>query len=261
MGTLQNKTVIVTGAGTGIGRAAALKFGAHGARVVCVGRRSGPIEATSSAVHKEGGEAVHYCADVEDGDQAAAIPEFAVSRYDRLDVIVHNAGHSSRNRSLHYVTEEEWSSVFAVNVHGLYRMTQAALPYLLIKGENKEGGTVITVSSVAALTPNLLGGAPYGAAKAASYNLMRFIASELRNEGIRACTVLPAEVDTPILDNRPLPPAKEVRDLMMKPEDIADAILLCASMPHRTMVQEVVLYPTRSRDTSMDIEAARQQAK
>lgn len=121
---------------------------------------------------------------------------------------------------------------------------------------SRNEGTIITVSSMAALTPGLLGGAPYSAAKAASLNLMRGIANELRGAGIRTTTILPAEVDTPILDNRPLPPDQKARDTMMKPEDVAEAILLCATLPQRTMIQEMVLMPTQPRDLAADLKTA-----
>jgi NADP-dependent 3-hydroxy acid dehydrogenase YdfG len=79
----------------------------------------------------------------------------------------------------------------------------------------------------------------------------------LRDKGIRATTVMPAEVDTPILDNRPLPPDAKARATMMLPEDVAQAILLCVTLPARTVVEEMVLSPTRTRDQSRDIEVAR----
>jgi NADP-dependent 3-hydroxy acid dehydrogenase YdfG len=117
-------------------------------------------------------------------------------------------------------------------------------------------GTIITTSSYAALTPGLLGGASYSAAKAASYNLMRGISAELKNKGIRATTILPAEVDTPILNNRPLNPDAAARATMMMPEDVAQAILLCATLPGRTVIEEIVMSPTQPRDRTLDMEAA-----
>ena len=86
---------------------------------------------------------------------------------------------------------------------------------------------------------------------------MRSINAELRNEGVRACTIVPAEVDTPILDNRPLPPDADQRATMMQPEDVAQAITLCATMPARTIVEQITLWPTHQRDVSADIAAAR----
>ena len=87
------------------------------------------------------------------------------------------------------------------------------------------------------------------------------INTELNDLGIRACTILPAEVDTPILDNRPLVPDADSRATMMDPKDIAQAILLCAVLPQRTVVEEIVLKPTANRNISRDIEVARVEGK
>jgi NADP-dependent 3-hydroxy acid dehydrogenase YdfG len=88
-------------------------------------------------------------------------------------------------------------------------------------------------------------------------NLMGHIHTVLRDKGIRATTVMPAEVDTPILSNRPLPPGDAARATMMLPEDVATAILMCVTLPERTVVEEIVLSPTRTRDMVRDIEVAR----
>jgi NADP-dependent 3-hydroxy acid dehydrogenase YdfG len=124
---------------------------------------------------------------------------------------------------------------------------------MLARGE----GTIITVSSLAALRPGLIGGAPYSAAKAGVRNLMQDVHNELRNRGIRATTVIPAEVDTPILERRPLPPDAAARATMMQAEDVARVILLCVTLPPRTVIEEVVMSPTFDRDRSADIEVAR----
>jgi NADP-dependent 3-hydroxy acid dehydrogenase YdfG len=119
------------------------------------------------------------------------------------------------------------------------------------------GGTIITISSLAALRPGLIGGAPYGAAKAAVLNLMGHVHNVLRDKGIRATTIMPAEVDTPILDKRPLPPDTTARATMMHAEDVARAILLCATLPPRTVIETMVMSPTILRDQSVDIKVAR----
>jgi NADP-dependent 3-hydroxy acid dehydrogenase YdfG len=250
--TLNGKVAVITGAGTGIGRSAAIKFAAEGAAVMLVGRRKQPLDETAAEITKAGGKASVLSADLENGDEAAGVIKVALERHGRVDILVNNAGHSSRVRSIRFVGTEEWESVFKVNVEGVYRITQAAVNDMLKRGE----GTVVTVSSMAALTPGLLGGAPYSAAKAASFNLMRGINSELRAQGIRACTIIPAEVDTPILANRPLPPDAAARAMMMGADDVADAILFCAAMPQRTLVEQIVLMPTKPRDTSADMKAA-----
>ena len=231
----------------------AVEFADQGASVVLVGRRSAALEDTAREIEQDNGTAMVHVADLEDGNAAAGVVAATLKTFGRVDILVNNAGHSSRVRSMKHVGVEEWQSVFKVNVEGVYRITQAAVNDMLKRSE----GTVITVSSMAALTPGLLGGAPYSAAKAASLNMMRGLNAELRAEGIRACAIMPAEVDTPILDNRPLPPDAEARSTMMRPDDVATAILLCATMPQRTLVSEIVLMPTQPRDTSKDMKAAK----
>ena len=253
MGKLDGQITIITGAGTGIGREAALMFAEEGATLVLAGRRLEPLEEVASIINAKGGTAVAKSVDLENGDAAAVLGEWTIGEYGHVDILVNNAGHSSKVRSIKYVGTEEWESVFKVNVEGVYRLTQSVVGSMIERG----GGTVVTTSSMAALRPGLLGGAPYSAAKAASYNLMRGINAELNAQGIRACTVLPAEVDTPILNNRPHNPDADARATMMMAEDVAAAILLCATLPGRTVIEEIVMSPTQPRDRSLDMEAAR----
>jgi NADP-dependent 3-hydroxy acid dehydrogenase YdfG len=90
---------------------------------------------------------------------------------------------------------------------------------------------------------------------------MASVRATLRNSGIRATTIMPAEVDTPILDRRPLPPDTRARATMMKPEDVAAAILLCVTLPARTVIEEIVMSPTFQRDVSADLEAGRREGE
>ncbi len=250
---LESQVAIVTGAGSGIGRATALLLGAEGATVVVAGRRQAPLDALVAEITRADGRADARTTDVGDPDQAAALARWTVEHHGRVDILVNNAGSSSRIRNVRWVGREEWERVFAVNMTGVYALTQAVLPDMIARG----GGTIVTVSSAAALRPGLLGGAPYGAAKAAVRNLMGHIHTVLRDKGIRATTILPAEVDTPILENRPLVPDARARATMMQPEDVAAAILLCVTLPPRTVVEEIVLSPTVARDLSADLVVAR----
>ena len=252
MGLLDGQVAIITGAGTGIGRHAAFMFAEEGARLVLAGRRIEPLQEVVRLISSKGGSAVAKSTDLEDGDAASALGAWTLAEFGQVDILVNNAGHSSRVRSIKYVGPEEWESVFRVNVEGVYRLTQSVVNSML----QRKCGTIITVSSYAALHPGLLGGSPYSAAKAASYNMMRGINAELNAGGVRACTILPAEVDTPILNNRPLIPDAEARATMMMPEDVAAAILLCATMPGRTVIEEIVMSPTQPRDRTHDLEVA-----
>lgn len=227
-------------------------FADAGAKLVLVGRRAEPLESIAKQIESSGGVAVSRPTDLMDGDAAAALADFTVQTFGRIDILVNNAGNSSRVRSIRWVTPEEWESVFRVNVDAVYRLTQACLPDMLSRGE----GTVITVSSMAALKPGGVGGAPYSAAKAASLNLTQGIGEELRAAGIRATTVIPGETDTPILEGRAKIPSSAAREMMMKPEDVASVILLCAALPSRAMIEHVVMSPAKPRDTEGELEAA-----
>jgi NADP-dependent 3-hydroxy acid dehydrogenase YdfG len=252
MGVMDGKVSIITGAGTGIGKVAAVMFAEAGSNLVLAGRRQAPLDEVADLAREHGVEVEVRPTDLEDGDAAADLGKWSLERFGKVDILVNNAGHSSRVRSLRYVGPEEWESVFKVNVEGVYRLTQSVLANMIDRGS----GTVITVSSMAALTPGLLGGAPYSAAKAASLNMIRGMNTELAKLGVRACAIMPGEVDTPILENRPRPPDADDRSTMMMPEDIAQAIFLCAAMPQRTIVEQVVMMPTMRRDTSRDMVAA-----
>jgi NADP-dependent 3-hydroxy acid dehydrogenase YdfG len=253
MDSLKDKSVILTGAGSGIGRVTAKMLGEMGANVFVVGRRENLLKESVSEIEIAGGKGAYLSADLEDGDSAANVAEEAIKAFGNISYLINNAGHSSKVRSMRYVQKDDWQSVFNVNVEGVYRLTQAILPNMIDNG----GGTIVTVSSMAALRPGLMGGAPYSSAKAAVAAMMTALREELREYGIRSCTVYPAEVDTPILDNRPLPPDAKARSTMMQPEDIAEAILLCMRMPHRTIVQDLVVSPTILRDTTEDMKVAK----
>lgn len=254
MSSLQGKVAIVTGAGSGIGREAAKLLAAEGASVVVVGRRPEPLDTLVAEIEQGGGTALAAPADLEDGEAAVNVVKVALEKFGRVDILVNNAGYSSKVRSIRYVDPEEWQAVFKINIEAVYRLTQACLPDMLSRRE----GTVITTSSMAALTPGVLGGAPYSAAKAASYNLMRGLSSELRGQGIRATTIIPGEVDTPILDGRPAPPDAEARQSMMQPIDVARAIHFAATTPHRTLVEEIVMTPTFPRNMEAELAVAKQ---
>ena len=249
MHNLDGQTAIITGAGSGIGRATALAFARAGARLVLAGRRLEPLEETAAMVQAAGGEAQPVSVDLEDGDAAASLGEAVLASHTAVDVLVNNAGHSTRVRSIRHVDPQEFDAVFKVNVHGVYRLTQSLLGSMV----ERERGTVVSVASMAALNPSLLGGIPYASAKAAELALMRGINAECRKYGVRASTIIPAEVDTPILDNRPTPPDAAARAAMMQAEDVAAAILLCATMPTRTLIEQIVMMPTRPRDTSAEL--------
>ena len=236
MDSLKGKSVILTGAGSGIGRVTAKMLGELGANVFVVGRRENLLKESVKEIEDAGGKGAYLSADLEDGDSAANVAKEAINAFGNIQYLVNNAGHSSKVRSMRYVEKDDWQSVFNVNVEGVYRLTQAILPNMIENG----GGTVVTISSMAAINPGLMGGVPYSSAKAAVAAMMTAMRQELREHGIRSCTIYPAEVDTPILDNRPLPPDEQARSTMMQPEDIAETIFTLCLDPNFSRIEIIV---------------------
>jgi len=253
MGMLDGKVALVTGAGTGIGRETARHLAAEGATVVLVGRRAAVLDEVAEVIGESGGTAVVKPAQIADGAEVRALIDAVTSDLGAIDILVNNAGAGGRVLNVRWTSEDEWNEILGVNLTAVYLLTQAVLPGMLAG----KGGTIITVSSLAAVNPNLLGGAAYGAAKAGVRNFMTYVHNTFRNDGIRATCILPGEVSTPIMDNRADPPSPQVREAMVQPDDVARAVHLAATLPTRTVIPELVIAPTRQRDISGDLEISR----
>jgi len=139
-----------------------------------------------------------------------------------------------------------------VNTLGPVVLTKALLPGMI----EKQRGDVVMISSLAGLRPSVMAGAAYSAAKAAARAYMEVLYSEVRRYGIRCTTIFPGEVDTPILDNRALPPDEEARATMMQPEDISAVVMTALQLPQRATVLELSIGATEPRDMGPDIKAA-----
>ncbi len=252
MSVLDGQVAIVTGGGSGIGREAAIGLSRAGARVVVAGRRADALRETVAAIEAAGGAGAARPTDLADPDDARALIAWTEAEFGRVDVLVNNAGTNTEARALRRYTDETWNAVFAVNVTAPMVTSQAALPGMIERG----GGTIVTVSSMAAVNPSPMAGSAYSASKAAVANLMRHINNELRARGIRACTIYPGEAATDLLDLRVLAPDEAARATMMGAEDVAAAIVFCATMPARTLVEEIYLRPTHLRDLAADNQAA-----
>jgi meso-butanediol dehydrogenase/(S,S)-butanediol dehydrogenase/diacetyl reductase len=177
------KVALVTGGGSGIGRATALRLAADGYRVSVGGRRMGPLEETARLAGTD--RCQGQVCDVTDADAIAALITMTVERFGRLDVVVNNAG-ISRTSPLAKVTTAEWREVMAADVESIVLVTQAALPYLL-----QSRGSVTNVASVAGLGGDF-GMTLYNAAKGAVVNLTRSMALELGPQGVRVNAVAPS---------------------------------------------------------------------
>ena len=246
---LKGQVCIITGGGSGIGRGAALSMAQEGATVVIIGRTASKLESVSAEISDAGGTAASYALDVADYDAVEQMTADVLDKFGRIDVLVNNAGHSSQHRRLLNTSPEEMRSVIDSNLIGTFFCTKAVVPAML----EAKSGTIINISSLAAVTPGPFSGFAYGAAKAAVINFTEFLNADLRNTGIRASVVVPGEVATPILDKRPIPPDAAARAMMVDVDETSAAILLIATLPQRSNIPELVIRPTMHRNMTGEI--------
>ncbi len=249
---LDNQVCIITGGGSGMGRATALAMAEEGAKVVLFGRTKSKVAAVADEIRDQGGTARAYGLDVADHAAVFGAMGDSLDAFGRVDVLVNGAGHSSPHRKLLTTTPDEVQSVIDSNLVGTIYCTQAVMPAML----EADSGTIVNVSSLAGVTPGLLGGMIYSAVKAAVINFTGFLNDEFKDTGVRASCVIPGEVDTPILDNRPVVPDAAARATMVTSEDVAEAITLIARLPQKSNIPELTIRPTLSRDTSAEVGTA-----
>ena len=246
---LKDRVCIITGGGSGIGRDAAIKMAQEGANVVIIGRTESKLDAVKAEADAAGGKAMSCPLDVSDYDAVQQMANDVLDNFGKIDVLVNNAGHSSHNRRLLNTMPEETRSVIDSNLIGTFFCTQAVVPAML----KAKSGTIINISSLAAVTPGPFSGFAYGAAKSGVINFTEFLNNDLRNTGIRASVIIPGEVATPILDNRPIPPDDDARTMMVDVAETSEAILLIATLPPRSNIPELVIRPTMHRDMAGEV--------
>lgn len=244
---LEGEVVVVTGGGSGVGRATARAFANEGSRVAVVGRTRGKLEETvrlcaDARPSAAGSPAVvrAFVADVSDAAQVHELMRQVEGQLGPISILVNNAGVNVKSRSLAELSLEDWNYLIRVNLTGPYLMVQAVLPSMRLR----RGGLIVNISSIAGIRASPLGGAAYTASKFGLNGLSGVLSIEERQYGIRSTVICPGEIDTPLLETRPEKVPEDQLAVDLQPEDVAQAVLFVARLPARAHISEMIIKPT-----------------
>ncbi len=236
---LANKTAVITGGATGIGQAIALALASEGCQVAIAGRREDKLRET--AAQWKGSPAIQvHGVNVADRASVKELFDWANKTLGRVDILVNNAGINTVKRTMADMPPETWDQVMAINATGTYNCMHAVLPAM----RERQDGLIINIDSISGMRASVLGGVAYCASKFAVTALSAAVALEDGKHGIRVTAICPGEVNTPILDARPVQLSAEHRSRILHPEDVAAAALMVACLPPRAHVHELVIKPT-----------------
>lgn len=240
MGELEGKVALVTGAGSGIGKAAALTLGRAGAIVVAMSRTAKEVEKTAAEIEAAGGKAMALAADTSDDGQMKALMAQVIGAHKRLDIVVANAGINGVWAPIENLKPEEWDKTIAVNLRGTYLTIHHAVPHLVAAG----GGSIVVISSInGTRTFTTPGASAYSVTKAGQLALVQQLALELGDRKIRINAICPGAIESEIAENTEqrgtekteVPVEFPEGDIPLtggekgKAQDIADAVMFLVS--------------------------------
>jgi len=234
------RNAVVTGAGSGVGQAVALKLKAQGWRVALVGRRAEALNETIKlGGDRDSGFLLCPC-DIGKVKSVAGMAKQVAEEFGDVELLVNSAGTNAPRRALEVLSLEDYHAMIDANLNGAYYCVQAFLPQM----RSRQSGTIINVVSMAGKQASAKSGPAYVMSKFGLSGLTQSINVEERHNGIRACSVFPGDIDTPLLEKRPTPPPRQAREKMLHSEDVADCVLLAINLPARALVEEIVITPT-----------------
>ncbi len=228
MGLLQDKVAIITGASSGIGRAAALLFSAEGAAVVLNARGESALEAVAARIRDRGGRVRTVAGDASQPRTHEQLVSEAAGAFGGLDIAFNNAGATGSIAPLAEVSFADWQTTIAVNLHSAFLGSAHQIPAML----ERKGGAIIFTSSFVGTSVGLPGMAAYAAAKAGLMGLVKGIAADYGDKGIRANALLPGGVDTAMAGDsaqKEWAAGLHAMKRIARPEEIASAALFLAS--------------------------------
>lgn len=237
--SLGGQVVVVVGASSGIGRAAAVLFAREGARVVASARREDRLESLKDELAKEQREIVVHPADASNAKQMQQLGQQVLEEFGKIDILVFCSGTNTPDRSMERLNPGVWDSLIETNLNGAFYATHAVLPSMRDAG----GGHLIYISSISGLLTDI-SGAAYQASKRGVVALAHAIRIEEKQNNIRTCVICPGLVNTELLEKRPVKPSPDMLAKALQPEDVAEAILFVAKLPPHAVVPEMQVLPT-----------------
>jgi NAD(P)-dependent dehydrogenase (short-subunit alcohol dehydrogenase family) len=234
-----NKTAVVTGGGSGVGRAIAIKLAAQDWRVVIVGRRADALKETSQLAGAHTSRITHHDCDIGNASAVAEMGKQILAECAEVQLLVNAAGTNAPRRSLEVLSLDDYHAMIATNLNGAYYCVQAFLPRM----RARRSGLIVNIVSDAAKQASAKAGPAYVMSKFGLVGLTQSINAEERSNGIRACAILPGDIDTPLLDKRPAPPDAVARAKMLRAEDVADCAMFCVNLPEHVVVEEMLVRP------------------
>lgn len=236
-----SKNAIITGAGTGVGRHIAIQLSEAGWNLTLTGRTEKTLKETIGLAGANNTSCQTIIGSVADESFVSELVRKAEDKFGLTEVLVNSAGTNTPERTLDVLSLKDYHDLINTNLHGSYYAIQAVLPSM----REAKSGTIVNIVSDAALWGMPLAGAAYTVSKFGLRGLTQAINAEENKNGIRACGVLPGEIDTPILKLRPSEPTAEHKASMLRPEDVAACAKLAIDLPPRAVVQELLVRPCR----------------
>ena len=234
-----NKTAVVTGGGSGVGRAIALKLAAQNWRVVILGRRVETLKETIQLAGPKASSITFHVCDIGNASAVGEMGKQVLGAHGEVHLLLNAAGTNAPQRALQVLSLADYHAMIATNLNGAYYCVQAFLSQM----RTRKSGLIINIVSDAAKQASAKAGPAYVMSKFGLAGLTQSINAEERPNGIRACAILPGDIDTPLLDKRPAPPEAAARAKMLRAEDVADCALFCINLPEHVVVEEMLVRP------------------
>ncbi len=234
-----NRLAVVTGGGSGVGRATVLALVSAGWSVVALGRRRSAIEETRSLAGALAGRVTVLECDIAQQESVREIGRRIEAESGPVEVLVNAAGTNAPQRALEVLSDADYRAMMDTNLNGAYHCVQAFLPGMRSRGS----GTIVNIISDAGKQASPKAGPAYVMSKFGLAGLTQAINAEERSRGVRAIGIFPGDIDTPLLNRRPVVPDEAARARMMQPEDIAACVMLAIQLPSRAVIEELVIRP------------------